>query len=415
MKYSLSYILCCICVPLFLFACANDTDPEVNNNGSKVDPGNKGWTGVRGRTVLVYMASENNLGTNGFAANDIKEMEDGAKALPDDVNLILFQDATNTNSKLYKIDRNGRKEVKDYGEDLVSTDAGEFKKVVSDVESMYPAKEYGMLMWSHASGWQPANLLSLSGVTRSFGQDSNTGSLASKMDIPKMADVLRSFPKFKYIMFDACFMQCIEVAYDLKDVADYLIGAPCEIPGPGAYYNKLVPAMFSNDPAHDLVDNYWQPYKAENDKNPSGEYGAVIAALDCSQVDNFTAVTREVLPAYQENMSFDTGPLQVYLPYDTWVSDQISPYYDMKGEMQQVLSAEDYEKWEAALEKLIVAKGATQSFFSEYHNPNIFVDQAKFSGLAGYIPHFYPGSGKWDALFRKTTWYEAAGWKEKGW
>lgn len=373
------------------------------------------WTGVYERTVLIYMASENNLGTDGFAAGDISEMEKGAKVLPDAVNLILFQDAPGTNSVLYKIDRNGRKVVKDYGADLVSTDVNVLKQVVSDVESMFPQKEYGMLMWSHATGWQPANLLSRSGVSRSFGQDTNPGSLASQMDIPDMAKALRSFPKFKFIMFDACFMQCIEVAYDLKDVTDYIIGAPCEIPGPGAYYDKLVPALFSANPTYDLVDNYWQPYKAENDEDPNGGYGAVIAALDCSQVDNFTAVTREVLPAYQKDMAFDTDSLQMYLPYNTWVRDAISPYYDIKGEMQQVLSAGDYEKWESALNRLIVAKGSTQSFFSEYHNPNVFVNQAKFSGLAGYIPHFYPDSEKWDSLFRKTAWYTAAGWKEKGW
>lgn len=402
MKYCLRYIILYICTVLLLSGCTEENDKPK-------------WNGVHNRTVLVYMAAENDLFTGGYASNDIAEMEEGAKKLPDDVNLLLFQDSPNANSVLYKIDRTGRKVVKDYSTDLVSTDVNVLRRIVGDVESIYSAKEYGILMWSHATGWQPAELKSRSKVTRSFGVDNNPGSLSSQMDIRKMAESLRSFPKFRYIMFDACFMQCIEVAYDLKDVTDYIIAAPCEIPGPGANYDKLVPAMFTDNPAEDLVNNYYQPYLEDNNKNPSSEYGAVMAALDCSEIDNFATVTRKVLPEYQDSFLFDTTPLQMYLAYNSRVSNSISPYYDIKGEMMQLLSPEDYLTWEAALNKLIVAKGTTLSFFSEYHHPNVTVDQSKFSGLAGYIPHFYPNSEKWDNLFRQTTWYEAAGWKEKGW
>lgn len=404
------YWIISLCLALLLSACNNEED-KIKTVGS--------------RTVLVYMAAENSLSDNkDWDVNlplpdaDVSEMEAGAKSLPDNVNLILFWDSPKTNSKLYRIDKSGRKEIKDYGADLVSTDISVLKRVLSDTESMYPAGEYAMVMWSHATGWQPENLTTTGAISRSFGQDTNSGSLASQIDIPDLANALQGFPKFKYIMFDACFMQCIEVAYDLRNVTDYILGAPCEIPGTGAYYNKLVPAMFSSNFVQDLVNNYYQPYIEENKQNPTGGYGAVMAALDCSQVDNFTAVTKDVLPEYSADKSLDIDLLQTYIAYYNvfpWTKYKISPYYDIKGQMKQILSADDFQKWEAALNKLIVSKGTTDTFFTAYSDSNITVDKDKFSGLAGYVPNMYPKCDLWDNLFRKTNWYEAAGWKEKGW
>lgn len=369
------------------------------------------------RTVLVYMAANNNLHNHQFDSEDIEEMKEGAKSLPDNCRLLVFWDTPQDNSKLYRIDKSGMKLIKDYGENLVSTDTSVLKRVLSDAEWKSPADEYALVMWSHAKGWQPYTNTAKFAISRSFGQDTNAGMQNAEMNIPDMAEAFRSFPKFKYIMFDACFMQCIEVAYDLKDRTDYILGAPCEIPGTGAYYDKLVPAMFTSNPARDLVDNYYQPYVAENTANPNSGYGAVMVALDCSQVENFTNVTREVLPQYDSTISLDTGLLQMYLAYDSnpSVNGIISPYYDIKGQMQQILSPENYQKWETALNQLIAAKGATATFVSEYHSPNIPVDQDKFSGLAGYIPSVYPNCEKWDALFQQSNWYKAAGWAEKGW
>ena len=48
-------------------------------------------------------------------------------------------------------------------------------------------------------------------------------------------------PHFDFIMFDACFMMSVEVAYEVRNYTDYYIGSPTENPGPGAPYDKVVP------------------------------------------------------------------------------------------------------------------------------------------------------------------------------
>ena len=59
-----------------------------------------------------------------------------------------------------------------------------------------------------------------------------------------------------FIMFDACFMMSIEVAYAVRNYADYYMGCPTENPGPGAPYNKVVPYMFKQGAAVQMAEAY---------------------------------------------------------------------------------------------------------------------------------------------------------------
>lgn len=60
-------------------------------------------------------------------------------------------------------------------------------------------------------------------------------------------------------------MQSVEVVYELKEHADYIIGSPTEIPAPGAPYQKVVPAMFANNAsATDIAKAYFEFYADEN-------------------------------------------------------------------------------------------------------------------------------------------------------
>ena len=55
------------------------------------------------------------------------------------------------------------------------------------------------------------------------------------MNISDLVTILSAdaVPHFDFVLFDACFMQSIEVAYALRNFTDYYIGSPTEIPGPG--------------------------------------------------------------------------------------------------------------------------------------------------------------------------------------
>lgn len=229
------YTLLCISF-LFLFtACNQDDDPVAPEAGSK--------------TVLVYIVADNSLAS--FAKQDVEEMMKGMELVDSSsYNLLVYQDDKST-PVLFRIakDKKGnveKKIIKKYAEQ-VSTDTSVMQEVMHRAFYEYPADSYGLVYWSHADGWIPYPVPSAS--TRWIGQDRGERE-DNRMNISDFLAVLDDdMPHFDFIMFDACFMMSVEVAYAVRNYTDYYIGSPTETPGPGAPYDKIVPLMFKQDAA----------------------------------------------------------------------------------------------------------------------------------------------------------------------
>lgn len=198
------------------------------------------------RTVLLYMMAENSLAS--YAGEDLKELEEGLKDLPQDAHFIVYIDDASNPRVIHYQNNDGQinsETVVQYKENLCSVDPAVLQDVLSLVYRDYPAESYGVILWSHGEGWLPAT----SKVdTRSIGVDNGRNSYSNsgpQMDIADLADVLNDFPYISFLMFDACFMQSIEVAYELRNSVEYIIASPMEIPGPGAPYHKIIAPMFS--------------------------------------------------------------------------------------------------------------------------------------------------------------------------
>lgn len=125
-------------------------------------------TGPANRTVLVYMMAENSLSKyaeeGGSLDSDIQEMIQGASSIPDNDHLIVFLDDADASQKprIYEIKKATKKKeaqaelVREYTEEVCSTDPAVLEEVLNYVKRNYPAKGYGLVMWSHGSGWLPA-------------------------------------------------------------------------------------------------------------------------------------------------------------------------------------------------------------------------------------------------------------------
>lgn len=86
-------------------------------------------------------------------------------------------------------------------------------------------------------------------------------------------------------MFDACFMQCAEVAYALRDCANWIIASPAEIPGYGAPYDIVVPLFFDATASpQSIIDAYKAGYEGENT-------GVVLSAVRCAAMQQFADAT----------------------------------------------------------------------------------------------------------------------------
>jgi hypothetical protein len=384
------------------------------------------------RTVLVYIAAENSLAH--FAATDISEMVAGMQGMDTDLcNLLVYVDDTQA-PRLLRLanDKTGtiqKETVKAYDEQD-SADPTVMQQVLKDAVKAYPAKSYGLVLWSHGEGWLPSDADTKARSTRILSDqvtnrrwwaiDNNANSTSnsgSYMDIAELAQALSSSVHFDFILFDSCFMLSAEVVYELKDYADYFIGSPAEIPGPGVNYDQLVPFFFDAHTryAERLAYLYFLGYYLGYDPNVSTSNdnwtgGVAIGCVSSSALDDLAAATARVLPIYIKD-----GSTPVYSSVMTYDLRTANVYYhDLKDFIHQLTAtdAATYQQWLTAFDEAMVYWGTTPTVYSAFGRHTVTM-----SDYTGGLSLFIPRYAKSDLLpaFRQLKWYTAAGWDDTGW
>lgn len=364
------------------------------------------------RTVLAYIAADNSLAP--FASLDLAEMKVGmAKVKDASVHLLVYIDNGSSARLLELKNVNGAVteiEVKNYGS-RNSVGVSETKEVFADVflNPQYKADSYGLVYWSHGDGWLPYPLRA---DTRWVGQDKSNGD--NRMNISEFVEILAAAPHFDFILFDACFMQSVEVAYELRDYTDYCIGSPTEIPGPGASYEEVVPAMFSaDDAAVDVAKAYYEPYAAkyaggENISNDNWTGGASVCALRTNQLDNLARVTKQILPETVDKLrlravAFDYDKRGGSGGYD---NGRVG-YYDFVDVVREITTDAAYATWKRAFDATVAYWATTPKNYSSY--VRMFTMEGT-DGVSCYIPT--TSNNLTDKAYRSTEWYTAAGFDE---
>ena len=405
------YTLICISA-LFLFAaCEQEDDPIPAEKVS--------------RTVLVYIMADNSLSK--LASTDINEMMEGMKSVDASLyNLLVYVDDNSSQGSsyyaaptLYRLSKdkkgNVQKEVVKEYKEQISTDPSVFQEVLTRAYTQYPAESYGLVLWSHGEGWIPSPLPAKKNTsTRWIGQDTTDGD--NYLNIADIASVLAKLPHFEFILFDACFGQAIEVAYELRQYADYIIGSPTEIPGPGAPYDKVVPAMFANtNVGVEIGEAYYKPYDkpAYTGEVPLDNYnwtgGVSVSVIKCAALDELASVTKQTLKSVDLNILLNSN-LYDYDKRSKYSSSFVG-YYDMKQLMQ--LLSNNINAWTSAANNAIIYWKTTPKNYSGIANTMFSIPQEITCGVSHYIPMSLSSSAA--AAYRSTSWYTAAGLDQIGW
>ena len=367
------------------------------------------------RTVLVYIMAENTLA--GYEGSDLREMKSGVSSIPDSCCLLAFVDGLG-DPYICRFYENKAGEavcdtVYEFNEDFYSTDSVKFKEVLSWVLQEFPSKKFGLVMWSHGTGW----LYDDTKKNKSIGVDSgknlavDISSFSQWMEVEELADVLKSLPvKTDFVLFDACFMQCVEVAYAMRESAEWLIGSPAEIPGNGAPYDRIIPSMFSFPfDAEELIEQYKAGYSDSN--------GVVLSAVKCSAVERLAEVTAAFIPAYfAQDFNIDDSRVFSYLPDGRFTAlTEYPEYSDMNGQMLLRLSDEAYLLWKEALDAAVPYRVASRQWYSGVKRRFFSVDMYQYGGLSMYVPRDKSNYSALNENFRRTEWYEVTGWESAGW
>lgn len=173
--------------------------------------------------------------------------------------------------------------------DLGSPDMGDWKQAASFLKwarTQYPAKKYLFIIWDHGWGWldpvKPgANLLD---DDKSISHDFVTGNYIATR---QMGKIFREAGKVDMYVSMACFMQMAEVAYELKDGADVIVGAEEVIQLPSLNWEDFL-ARLEADPAAApetagawMVDTFKEMYSRPEMLQllADGGYGTQLSAI----------------------------------------------------------------------------------------------------------------------------------------
>ena len=369
--------------------------------------------------VFIYCGlGYNNL--SGYLEDDLAEMEEGL--LPElnrDLAVVAFchntaapyDYSTPSSPVLLRLYRDKgavcADTLKVYPEEMVSASASSVREMMLDVKEVFPSESYGMLFSSHASGWLPVGYSSagenrgvmLMGMepdpslplTKTLGaQYRGSYGNSTEIDIREFAEALPLH--LDYLIFDACLLGCVEVAWELRDACDMIVFSPTEVLAGGLVYETLVKnLMAATKPDLEAV---CRDYFEMRD-NMDGLYrSATVTLVDCSALDELAGIFRTIVTYGRSSLAgIDRASVQKYFYND----GSYFFFYDLR-DLAAAMGTDPslLEELDAALEKCVVYHAETPTFFG--------LRLEHCCGLSVYFP-----SEEWPVLNR---YYSTLGWNE---
>lgn len=427
-------LLLTISVTALLLAC-NDYDDPFKDDPYPQEP-------KASRTVLVYVAAENNL--DSFIDMDLEEMKTGSNQLADDQNLLVYVNrATSASPYLARVYRG---ELVDTvlmpslvaGSPAVAADPSVLSLALSKTRELYPAKSYGLVMWGHCKGWLITDKTwGTKAYGGSTGDNTSMGMGRYWMNFPDMSRAIAngmSGEKLSFIFGDCCSFVSIETAYELRNVADYIIGSPAEIPDRGAPYDICVQDFFLDDDLYrQLIDHYYDywldVYKMSDmanryfnlDVGDLAGYSVPLVAVKSSELENLATATSNLLSAISDKIS-SPGNLDL----DSTVYYGFSDYrylYDMNHVIKKNAAAQDYSAWKSAFDKAVPYALHSSKWLCM--NITLCRDVDCFDKIpaadCGTVSMFFPATlydttrPNWNKAIQQLQWNNVIHWEQYGW
>ncbi|MCM1116936.1 MAG: clostripain-related cysteine peptidase [Pseudoflavonifractor sp.] len=324
------------------------------------------------RTVVVYMAANNNLGSSGYDRMDIEEMKKAAfdGAIPEGSHLIVYHARRQNDPELHEITAEGSTRLKYYEggyRDGLTLTPERMREVLTDVEALAPADSYGLVLWSHGTGWVETDDSRSASSSRyddliaplSFGDD-----YGYEMKVTSLAKALEG-RRFDFIYFDCCLMGSIEVAYELRHVTPVIVASPTELQVYGMRYDLNVPVFFKEKPdMTEAARNTFTYYSTAEDM----AHACSMVVIDTEALEPLAEATRAIM-ATGATPASSYSPISFYRTYTNAIVDMTHYISHLCAEEPELLA-----DWQRAYDKAILYKAATESY-GRY-------DLTNFGGLA---------------------------------
>lgn len=337
------------------------------------------------RMVLVYIAANNDLQHD--AVNSIIKMQNGFTE--NRGNKLLVYAKLGSGSS-YLLDIRSSQSTRIVADTLKSYSVGNsadplfLKMVIEDSRRVVKAKSYGLVMWSHATSWlPPASKIGM--TTKSFGYDESV-----EMDIQDLDDALPD--DLEYLLFDACSMGSIEVCFELKDKAKFILASPAEVLSSSFPYDEISNHLFEGLEGLELIGKkFLDYYRAQ----PGLYSSATISLINTKELDNIAQQTKALLSSRTAQMPFKRSSIQkLYFQPGAGVAA-----FDFLSFLRTNYDANAYRSLESSIDKAVVFRGATENFFG--------IPIKDFCGLSVYLPE---SDDPYEYYYSSLAWSQTSLW-----
>lgn len=386
------------------------------------------------RTVLFYLAGDNDLS----ALGRIPELLRAAWTYTGN-RCLIYYDAADAPPVLLSL-RGGCatyptpfiETLAEYPEEN-SASAEVFARVVEDMTRIYPSDSFGLVFTSHASGWLPEGTLARPqaagtavagrdaavGVldasaanaaergSRSIGKDTAPGTMAGGATEMELADFAAAIPdgQFDFIVFEACLMGGVEVAYELRDKTRYIVASSAELLSPGfvpIYEHGASRLLFDTSlPVEQALTAFASRYFDCMNAQSGAYRSATISVVRTSGMESLAALAADLFDRTTPDPT-ELNDLQHFDRPGSYGDFPARPrYFDFGEYMTRFAGTDAVQRLDEALRGTIVWKAATPEFLAGYNGFRIdchsglttYVEQAEFPAL--------------NEAYRRTAWYGA--------
>lgn len=343
-------------------------------------------TVTREWTILVFMNAANNLEPDSI--DDMNEMEQLGST--NDVNIVVQwkriagYDSTNgdwkTTRRYYVVKDSDPETVSsnllvDMGSGVDMGSPNTLRDFLQWGVRSFPARKYMVVIWNHGAGWR-AFRDRLNILARGVSYDDNTGNHIRIWELPLALSV---GVKWDIVAFDASLMQMLEVAYEIRNLCDYIVGSEESPPAAGYPYHRILAPVISNpgisarDLAAQIVTqtiNYYNPDSTDNITQSALEASQIEEVAQ--KVDALAQVFLTVTPGNSSAVAAARDNAQAYAEYtykDLW--DYTEQLRARLPNSQALSSAIDGVQ--AALLRAVIAEAHSNRRVNRSHGLSIYV------------------------------------------
>ncbi len=391
------FFICLIVLSFFLMSCVKE-EVELPNQ----------------KTLLMYLPWPADMTLTKAFKTNIADLEKAiSKNGLNNEKVVVFMSTSSTQATLYEITcKNGickHDTLKNYVNPSFTTVEG-IASILSDMKSVAPALTYAMIIGGHGMGWIPVSptyrTIGISALSTSISSFKNYweyegafhtryfGGTTTKYqtDITSLAQgiTMAGIKKMEYILFDNCYMSSVEVAYELRNVTNYLIASPTEIMAYGMPYAVVGEYLLGKTDYKAVCDGFYAFYSTYNE----APYGT-LAVTNCSELASTASLMREINSRY----TFDTAQLNSLQRMDGYEPPIFYDYGDYVAHLctdEQLLM-----EYKEQLDRMIPYKTHTTEFYSKSKGA---VPINVYSGITTSDPSDNP---QVSIDKTKTSWYTA--------